>query len=472
MAERYIVWRTPDFHLVGCDPLELESLVFFQLSERRLAPYDTLANGDTLYLREEVEHRHCLVWELRAQGVLAEPYASHLDVFRTIQRTYGVNPEDLNLGEYVFGRNQVGFLLAWAMDVIAPLDIALPEPKLGALGHRTGLVAFSTLPDDYRVQLNPLLPPPGRPAIVEAQVSLSAEPRTTPETDRRYIPRLLRRRVLERDGFACRSCGKTRPEVSLHIDHVRPFSLGGGSVEQNLQVLCASCNLRKGNKVFGPVPAPTWNPGVQRQTQQRIYELRSQVSGGDEAARAAALELVRLDEAMPDIETEEMLRLASDSMEPTVSFQAKLWLGEMLSDDEPQAIALLEEVHDSKVLPFSAEAGVELGLALYESDPKRAKGLFEEALASPDPDDVAAAASALVVGYDEEISDAAVWESSLQASDARTRAFAAISLAAIYNEQDRADDGVDHLLRIALASPDERVAELALGWLHGDSEDG
>ena len=52
-------------------------------------------------------------------------------------------------------------------------------------------------------------------------------------------------RVLDRDGHKCLRCGATE---RLHIDHVRPGSLGGDSVDDNLQTLCASCNTSKGNR--------------------------------------------------------------------------------------------------------------------------------------------------------------------------------------------------------------------------------
>ncbi|MYH69892.1 MAG: HNH endonuclease [Gammaproteobacteria bacterium] len=58
----------------------------------------------------------------------------------------------------------------------------------------------------------------------------------------------MRFRVLERDR-RCLACGAT-PEsgVRLHIDHVTPFSLGGRTVEDNLQALCGDCNIGKGNR--------------------------------------------------------------------------------------------------------------------------------------------------------------------------------------------------------------------------------
>ena len=52
----------------------------------------------------------------------------------------------------------------------------------------------------------------------------------------------------------CARCGSEPPEVSLHIDHVVPASLGGSSKRHNLQFLCAACNLQKHSKLEGGNP--------------------------------------------------------------------------------------------------------------------------------------------------------------------------------------------------------------------------
>jgi 5-methylcytosine-specific restriction endonuclease McrA len=46
----------------------------------------------------------------------------------------------------------------------------------------------------------------------------------------------------------CVACGRTPPEVVLHVDHIVPASRGGSSKRPNLQFRCAICNLRKSNK--------------------------------------------------------------------------------------------------------------------------------------------------------------------------------------------------------------------------------
>jgi hypothetical protein len=60
----------------------------------------------------------------------------------------------------------------------------------------------------------------------------------------------LRFRVMKRDNFSCRACGESpalRPGLSLHVDHVQAWSLGGETIEGNLQTLCEACNLGKSN---------------------------------------------------------------------------------------------------------------------------------------------------------------------------------------------------------------------------------
>jgi len=67
----------------------------------------------------------------------------------------------------------------------------------------------------------------------------------------RSISLSLRYEVLRRDNFKCVRCGQTpasNPGVELHIDHKQPYSKGGETVLENLQVLCSECNLGKSNR--------------------------------------------------------------------------------------------------------------------------------------------------------------------------------------------------------------------------------
>jgi hypothetical protein len=55
-------------------------------------------------------------------------------------------------------------------------------------------------------------------------------------------------RVMLRDRFCCRLCGRspaTLPGLQLHIDHIVAWSKGGETVDENLQTLCSDCNYGK-----------------------------------------------------------------------------------------------------------------------------------------------------------------------------------------------------------------------------------
>lgn len=64
--------------------------------------------------------------------------------------------------------------------------------------------------------------------------------------NRATIPDWVRMAVYERDGWVCVDCEATEP---LTLDHVIPWSLGGGDGIDNLQTLCRPCNLRKGARI-------------------------------------------------------------------------------------------------------------------------------------------------------------------------------------------------------------------------------
>lgn len=96
---------------------------------------------------------------------------------------------------------------------------------------------------------------PVREAVIAelAQVVASADP---------SAPSALYAAVFLRDGYQCRMCswkpgdpvpvkkGKGRTVFrTLEIDHIHPRALGGGDEEDNLQVLCTSCNTSKGARI-------------------------------------------------------------------------------------------------------------------------------------------------------------------------------------------------------------------------------
>lgn len=60
------------------------------------------------------------------------------------------------------------------------------------------------------------------------------------------IPEDVKLAAWARDGGACMRCGS---KEKLHFDHVIPVAKGGGNDLENVQILCASCNLKKSDKI-------------------------------------------------------------------------------------------------------------------------------------------------------------------------------------------------------------------------------
>jgi hypothetical protein len=74
-----------------------------------------------------------------------------------------------------------------------------------------------------------------------------------PYIDDGKVPRAVFEAVMKRDGYRCQEAGCGATE-DLTIDHkIVPWSEGGSSTDpENLQVLCRSCNSRKGTRPWIP----------------------------------------------------------------------------------------------------------------------------------------------------------------------------------------------------------------------------
>jgi hypothetical protein len=88
-----------------------------------------------------------------------------------------------------------------------------------------------------------LLKPIGcRPAGTVGFVSASDFPSSAA---RRVPDRKLRMRFFERDNYRCRVCGRypgDHLDLELQVHHIRPWSDGGATIEDNLITLCGTCH--------------------------------------------------------------------------------------------------------------------------------------------------------------------------------------------------------------------------------------
>lgn len=120
--------------------------------------------------------------------------------------------------------------------------------KEGGLCHRCCL----KLLDDYIEERNSLR------SVLDLDVDNSKNDVSDEKPKRTPIPAKLRiellnesaRYVKELDKMipSCAFCGAAANESKMHIDHILPVSKGGTNDKDNLQVLCATCNLQKNNR--------------------------------------------------------------------------------------------------------------------------------------------------------------------------------------------------------------------------------
>lgn len=86
--------------------------------------------------------------------------------------------------------------------------------------------------------------------LIEIEKIDDNEPKIIKHKTKREISDRLRFRILMRDGFTCKKCGRSpmkEQDVELHVDHIIPWSKGGETTPENLETKCKKCNLGKGN---------------------------------------------------------------------------------------------------------------------------------------------------------------------------------------------------------------------------------
>lgn len=67
-----------------------------------------------------------------------------------------------------------------------------------------------------------------------------------------WIRQEKRLAIYLRDGMACAYCGATIENgIQLTLDHIVPWSAGGGNEPGNLVTACKRCNSSRGNRSVG-----------------------------------------------------------------------------------------------------------------------------------------------------------------------------------------------------------------------------
>lgn len=84
-------------------------------------------------------------------------------------------------------------------------------------------------------------------ARINRAKTIVESPTATRNAARSAIPDDVKMLVWQRDRGRCVRCGSN---TELQYDHIIPFSLGGASTAENLQILCGRCNRAKSNSII------------------------------------------------------------------------------------------------------------------------------------------------------------------------------------------------------------------------------
>lgn len=433
--------------------------IFFHMWATRQEPYGALTDGDSVYFVES--HTSRIIWELRTRHIRRDRYSSMEDAYRFLRESYGLFPEDCN--DYILSRPAEGWFLGWAIEVIRPLDVEPPvRIDFGSRGGRHGYLPFARVPGV--TELLNLLPSPGSPALVDAGSGMLGGSVFAPRDagNARYIPRGIRRAVLERDNGRCRECGATD---RLHFDHMWPFSKGGRTELGNIQLLCWTHNLAKAARlVVGAVAPPDFDRfealaeslGIP-EPQLHVRELVQAAVAAGRAAGAADALLEHLDVSENPLDLLPALQLLGTDDRIAALCQARLAFA--LAFDHPKiarkiATELLEH-GDGDVKATAA-------LALAEAGPERARRQHLETAAAAEDQWVAGKANLLLglcldetEGRDEYLRRAA------ESPSPQPRAVAAYELGVSAEDACEAQSW----FRRALVTQDHELFALCLGQL-------
>ena len=71
----------------------------------------------------------------------------------------------------------------------------------------------------------------------------------------RYVPASVKREVVKHDRQQCSYVSpdgvRCNANHFIHIDHIKPFGIGGKTTSENLRLLCAKHNQMLARKTFG-----------------------------------------------------------------------------------------------------------------------------------------------------------------------------------------------------------------------------
>lgn len=81
-------------------------------------------------------------------------------------------------------------------------------------------------------------------------LSLHQIGKVNPDYERKLRDAAFKKSKNEKGEYVCAKCGRTdKSRRPFEVDHIVPLNEGGKSVPENLQILCHSCNAKKGDRI-------------------------------------------------------------------------------------------------------------------------------------------------------------------------------------------------------------------------------
>lgn len=132
-------------------------------------------------------------------------------------------------------------------------DLKRPLSQFSETAYRTKFGTWKKALEQFVEFVNSTTDEKGEDVVEESNIETTEKKIEYKHTTKRIPSERLKVQVLMRDGNKCRLCGITLTGDNIHFDHIKPWSKGGETVLENLQVLCEIHNLAKGNLEYADV---------------------------------------------------------------------------------------------------------------------------------------------------------------------------------------------------------------------------
>ena len=183
---------------------------------------------------------------------------------------------------YEFRTAKLGSLRKLTQDEYDELRSQQSENPVSVLRDITSRRTWWMFKDEYYSETESLGPTEVKALIVSkerskkrrierAMAEMEADEYRKPSAKRKPIPQSVRNAVWNRDNGRCVECGSNK---KLEYDHIIPVARGGSDTVRNLQLLCETCNRRKGTDGLVDFAETSAGPGTRSSSSRTKLDVR------------------------------------------------------------------------------------------------------------------------------------------------------------------------------------------------------